>query len=165
MPNFAEIQTEIAAMLDIPDEELSDEQRQVMEDYLEELGVAEAAKVDGFAQFIRLETASAEAMKEESKRLAAKAKTKENRVAYLKGRYMDTMQEHDLKKVAGNSYTLSVRASESVSVTAMVDSLPPEYVCEKVSREPDKTAIKTDLKAGKTIPGCELATTYSLQIR
>ena len=80
MPNFADIQAEIAAMLDIPDEELTDEQRQVMEDYLDELGVAEAAKVDGFAQFIRLETASAEAMKEESKRLAAKAKTKENRV-------------------------------------------------------------------------------------
>ena len=49
MPNFADIQTEIAAMLDIPDEELTDEQRQVMEDYLDELGVAEAAKVDGFA--------------------------------------------------------------------------------------------------------------------
>ena len=62
-PTFDDIQTEIAAMLDIPDEELTDEQRQVMEDYLDELGVAEAAKVDGFAQFIRLETASAEAMK------------------------------------------------------------------------------------------------------
>lgn len=27
MPNFADIQAEIAAMLDIPDEELTDEQR------------------------------------------------------------------------------------------------------------------------------------------
>lgn len=165
MPNFEDIQEEIAAMLDIPDEELTDEQRQAMEDYLDELGVTEAAKVDGFAQFIRLESAGAEAMKEESKRLAAKAKTKENRIAYLKSRYMGAMQEHGLKKISGSSYTLSVRASESVAVTAMVDRLPPEYVREKVSREPDKTAIKTDLKAGKTIPGCELTTTYSLQIR
>lgn len=165
MSTFADIQAEIAAMLDIPDEELTDEQRQAMEDYLDELGLSEAAKVDSFAQFVRLESASAEAMKEESKRLATKAKTKENRVAYLKFRYMDTMQGYGLKKVAGNSYTLSVRASESVAVTAMVDSLPPEYVREKVSREPDKTAIKTDLKAGKAIPGCELTTTYSLQIR
>lgn len=165
MPNFADIQTEIAAMLDIPDEELTDEQRRAMEEYLSELGEAEAAKVDGFAQFIRLETAGAEAMKEESKRLAAKAKTRENRIAYLKSRYMGAMQEHGLKKISGNAYTLSLRASESVAVTAMVDNLPPEYVREKVSREPDKLAIRDDLKAGKSIPGCELTKIYSLQIR
>lgn len=164
MPNFADIQEEIAAMLDIPDEELTDEQRQAMEDYLDELGVTEAAKVDGFAQFIRMETAGIEALKEESKRLAAKARTRENRIAYLKGRYLGVMQEHGLKKISGKVYALSLRASERVAVTAMVDSLPHEYVHEKVSREPDKLAIRDDLKAGKTIPGCELTTAYSLQI-
>ena len=165
MPNFTEIQAEIAAMLDIPDEELTPEQQADMEHYLDELATAEAAKVDGFAQFIRLESASVEAMKEEAKRLTAKAKTRENRVAYLKNRYIGTMQEHGLQKVSGSAYTLSLRAAESVAVTAMVDTLPPEYVREKVSREPDKTAIKADLKSGKTIPGCDLVTTYSLQIR
>lgn len=74
-------------------------------------------------------------------------------------------QEGGLQKVSGSAYTLSLRAAESVAVTAMVDTLPPEYVREKVSREPDKTAIKADLKSGKTIPGCDLVTTYSLQIR
>ena len=38
IPSFDAIQQEIANILDIPDEELTDEQRLAVEDYLNELG-------------------------------------------------------------------------------------------------------------------------------
>lgn len=59
MPSFSEIQEEIQNMLEISDEELNDEQKAAMDAYLDELATQEAAKVDGFAQYIKLETARA----------------------------------------------------------------------------------------------------------
>lgn len=164
MPTFDAIQTEIATMLNIPDEELSDEQREVMENYLDELATAEADKVDGFAQFVRIESAHAEAMKEEAKRLAAKAKSRANRIAFLKERYLGIMYSHGLKKVEGNAYTLSIRHNAAVSVPAQIDILPPDYVRTTVTQEADRAAIKDALKAGIEVPGCALVETHSLYI-
>lgn len=77
MPTFNEIQQEIAGMLSIPDEELTPEQREAMDAYMDELAKVEAGKVDGFGQFLKIQAALADACKEEAKRLIAKAK-KEN---------------------------------------------------------------------------------------
>ena len=71
MPTFNEIQQEIAGMLSIPDEELTPEQREAMDAYMDELAKVEADKVDGFGQFLKIQSALAEACKEEAKRLAA----------------------------------------------------------------------------------------------
>lgn len=90
-PTFAQIQAEITAMLDIPDDELDESQRQAMDAYLEELGIQEAAKIDGFAQFIRLESMRADSLREESRRLAVRAKTAENRIGFLKNHYLEIM--------------------------------------------------------------------------
>ena len=54
MPSFVAIQDEISAMLSVPDEDLTDEQRALMCEYLDELGSQEQDKVDAFAQFVTL---------------------------------------------------------------------------------------------------------------
>ena len=72
MPTFNEIQQELAGMLSIPDEELTSEQREAMDAYIDELAKLEADKVDGFGQFLKIQSALAEACKEESRRLAAR---------------------------------------------------------------------------------------------
>ena len=51
MPSFSNILDEISAMLSIPDEELTDEQRAAMDAYLNDLARAEADKVDAFGSF------------------------------------------------------------------------------------------------------------------
>lgn len=165
MPTFEQIQTEIGAMLSIPDEELSEEQRLAMDAYLDELASTEASKVDGFGQFIRLQSALAEACKEEAKRLAVKSKTAEARINFLKAKYIASMQGAGIKKIAGHAYTLSIRENESVAITAQVETLPTVYRKEKITVEPDKIAIRNALKGGVEIPGCTLGKTYSLQIR
>lgn len=165
MPTFKDIQDEIRNILDIPDEELTDEQRAAVEDYLNELGQQEASKVDGFAQFVRLEEARAKAMKEEAKRLTSRAKTAEGRLSYLKAQYLGIMHSNGLRKVQGNAYTLSVRESKAVVVPEDPSGLDEIFLRRKEIVEADKAVIKEALAAGQSIPGCELRTNYSLQIR
>lgn len=164
MPTFNEIQQEIADMLTLSDEELTDEQRAAMDAYLDELGSMEADKADAFGQFLKLESGKAEVLKEESKRLATKAKAAENRIASIKAYYLTVMQQRGLKKVQGGAYCIKVRESEAVAVTAMVDTLPDVYKRIKTTVEPDKVAIKEALKGGVEIDGCSLQKSYSLQV-
>ena len=165
MPSFEEIQHEIASLLEVSESGMTPEQLAVMDEYLDELATAEASKVDAFAGFARAELARMEFYKDEAKRLSAKAKAAENRIGYLKSRYTEIMQANGLTKVNGNAYTLSLRSSEVVSVTALIDQLPAVFVREKVTKEPNKVAIKEALQAGEVIPGCELTTSTTLQIR
>lgn len=164
---FAHIQEEISSMLSIPDEELTDEQKTAMAEYIAELGEQEAAKVDSFCQFIRLETSRSDAMLQESKRLAARAKTVSNRLDYLRGLYAGILIEHGLKKVQGNVYSITLGKSERVEVPVYTDGLPSEFIRVKVeeTREPDKTAIKAAIKEGREVPGCTLKTIYRVQVK
>lgn len=160
---FAQIQEEIAGMLDVPDEELTDEQRETMCAYLDELGSQEQEKVDNFAQFVRIEGARAEALKTEAARLASKARTAANRISYLKERYLNAMQRNGLQKVRGQIYALSVRASDVVTITNEA-ILPEKFVMEKTTIMPDKLAIRDALKKGEDVPGAILDKSYSLRV-
>lgn len=164
MTTFSNIQDEISSMLSIPDEDLTDEQRAAMDAYLNELAGAESAKVDTFGQFVRVETARAEACKKEAQRLANKAKTAEGRISYLKHLYLCTMQSNGLKRVQGSAYTLSIREADSVDVTDVAE-LPELYVRRKETVEPDKVVLREALKGGIEIPGAVLVKKQSLQVR
>ena len=164
MTTFSNIQDEISSMLSIPDEDLTDEQRAAMDAYLNDLAGAEASKVDAFGQFVRLESAKADACKKEAQRLANKAKTAEGRISYLKHMYLCTMQTNGLKKVQGSAYTLSIREADSVDVTD-INALPDLYLRRKETVEPDKVVLREALKGGICIPGAALVKTQSLMVR
>lgn len=164
MPTFAAIQEEISAMLSVPDEELTDEQRAAMDAYLNELAGQEASKVDAFGQFLRLETARAKAIREEAQRLACRARSAENRLGWLRSKYLDTMQAVGLRKVSGSAYTLTIRETDAVEVTDP-SALPDLYVRRKEIVEPDKAVLRESLKAGVDVPGARLVKTQSLQVR
>lgn len=165
MSTMESLQSEIAAMLSLSDEELTDEQRAAMDAYLNELGQAEADKVDAFAAFIREQTFLSKYYKEEAQRLANKAKNAEGRISYLKHKYLSILQEHGIEKVKGNAYSLSIRHTPSV-VVEDADALEDLY-CRVIpaKREPDKRLILEALKGGVEIPGCKLVQSDSLQIR
>lgn len=164
LPTFDHIEEELSAMLSIPDEELTEEQKLDLEAYLEELGQQEADKIDRFCQFVRIETERAEAIKAESKRLARKAQTAQNRLEYVKARYLNIMQQHGLRKVSGNVYTASVRESQAVAIEDQA-AIPAEFWKVKEERSVDKVMVKNHIKAGQVVPGCSLIQTYSLQTR
>lgn len=166
--SFADIQYEIANMLDIPDDELTDEQKRLMEDYLNELGQQEASKIDAFSGFIRQQSAIAEAMKEESQHLANKARAIQNKIDALKNHYLVIMRSYGLKKVSGDIYSIGVRENTRVEVKdieALKAMDNPLYLKTEVTYKPDKGTIKEALKGGLDIPGCSLEKSYSLNIR
>ena len=59
---------------------------------------------------------------------------------------------------------LSYRKSDSVEVSDM-NSLPKEYVKEKVELSAEKTALKKALKDGKEIKGAEIVTKLNMQVK
>lgn len=174
LPSFAAIQAEIQNILETYDStdndlgeysmQLNEEQRAELDAYLEMLGTQEAEKVDGFAQFLRMSEAQQSALKSEADRLLKRAKSLENTRNYLKMRYLQVMEANGLKKVSGNTYTLSRRATKCVQILEE-DVIPEELWRVKTTREPAKQDIMALLKIGKEVPGCQLAESVSLQVR
>ncbi|EPU5291996.1 siphovirus Gp157 family protein, partial [Enterobacter roggenkampii] len=102
------------------------------------------------------ESAYAEALKEESKRLAERAKAAENRVASMKEYVAASLETAGKKSLKAGIHQVTVRAPvESVEITDE-GSLPPEYVEYVTTVKADKLAIKHQLKAGNTISGASL---------
>ena len=109
-----------------------------------------------FAAFIREESARAKYYREESQRLASKARNAEGRISYLKHKYLGILQEHGIEKIKGNAYSVSIRHTPSAFVEddANLDDLYVRVIPAK--REPDKRIILEALKGGVEIPGCRL---------
>lgn len=166
--SFSDIQFEIATMLDVPDEELTEEQRHLMDDYLNDLGQQEASKIDGFSGFIRQQSAYAEAIKEEAQRLSNRARAIQNKIDYLKRKYLAIMQQYGVKKIQGNIYSIGIRENTRVEVgnlEALKALNNPQYLKMEIEYKPDKAAIKDAIKEGISVPGCSLEKSYSLNIR
>jgi len=74
------------------------------------------------------------------------------------------MQRADLRKVELPEATYSVRNGIAKVLVTDETQLPDD--CVKVTRAPDKTAIKDKLSSGQTVPGAELSNAEpSLSIR
>lgn len=168
MPTFAHIQEEIANILNIPENELTEEQTKLIDIYLNELGQQEADKIDGFASFIRQQSAIAETIKKESQHLKDKSEAMQNKIDRFKNHYLSIMRNHGLKKISGEVYSIAVRESSRVNVSnldALVKDNNPVWIKTEVTYKPDKTAIKEALKDGIDVPGCQLEKGFSLNIR
>lgn len=161
MPSFAHIQEEISNMLSIPDEELTQEQRDIMEEYLDELSQQESDKIDAFVSFLRQEQARANFMKQEAKRLSSSATCIDKKLERLKDYYRGVMQALGLKKVSGKVYSASVRATP-VAFIKNEQAIPNNFWKTKTETSLDKIAIRDALKAGDVVPGAELGHSYSL---
>lgn len=159
-----DIENEISSILDLDEADLTEEQLAALDGYLAELAGQESDKIDSFAQFIRLQSERASALDAESKRLARRAKSIERSINYLKGTYLGTMQEHGLKKVQGNVYSVSIRATPVVRIDDEA-KVPLDYWTIKETRSVNKTAIRDAIKLGAEIPGAAMGTSFSLQVR
>lgn len=163
MPSFSTIEAEISNILDVSPDDMDEEQKALWSAYAAELGNQEADKVDRYGQFRNLESARADALEAEGKRLIARSRSIRNNLGYLDSRYVVTMRKHRLKKISGELYAISLRATDIVNVTDM-NVLPAEYIRVKTTTEPDKLAIKDALKQGIEIPGAMLEKSFSLRI-
>ena len=143
----------------------------------DEIQMALSEKIENSMCFYKNLQADIEAFKAEEKNLAQRRKVKENLAERVKNRIDNyvTMQFTDEDgnvdkdnlnkwKFETPKVKLSYRKSDSVDVYD-IDSLPKEYIKEKVEVSADKTALKKDIKSGKEINGAKIVTNLNMQVK
>ena len=153
----------IEELLDCVDEETGEVDEEKMH-AVDALKMARAEKLEGIGCFIKNLMAEADAIKEESKKLAERAKIKENRVERLKRYVADNLLANNETKFEGVKVAYSFRKSEAVDILDE-SAIPSEYLKTKTEISPDKTAIKKAIKAGKEVAGAVVKENMNLQIK
>ncbi len=111
------------------------------------------AKVEQILAVCKNESAYADALREESKRLAERARLSENRVARLKEYIARSLETAGKKSITAGLHEVTVREpSRSVEITDS-GALPPQFVEYETTIKADKLAIKKILDAGQEVPG------------
>jgi chromosome segregation ATPase len=144
------------------DECESDEAREALAVAIREHIGNTREKVDRVGGALASLNATAEAISVEIDRLKERKAMFEKNAATLKQQTLYVMSVTGLKKLEGNTTTLSARNNaESVDVLD-AEELPDEFLKYELTKTPIKASIKDALKAGAEVPGARLIQTISL---
>ena len=136
---------------------------QLLIDTWESIDEAFEDKVISTAFVIKNNDADIDVINNEIKRLQKLKKTTNNANDRLKNYIKDNMLQLDKTKIKGDLFSISIR-NNAESVEILNENELPEDAF-KVTRTPDKTAIKEALKKGHEVTGATLKRSQSLQIR
>ena len=155
------ISDDLEKLNDLLDESCGDDaqQQELITQWFEQLGEERDRKLDGYAALITEMTARAEVRKAEAKRLIELAAVDENRARLLKDRLKWFFQTHNLKTIDTARYRLSLaknggKAPLILDETVPVTQLPERF--QKVSIDPDTTAIRDALERGEKLGFAQL---------
>lgn len=154
-----QIQNVLENCIDPETGEIYDEELMVQYDSLR---LQKEEKAENVACFIKNLEAEAAAIKEEAKKLTARAKTAENKAAHLKS-YLQFCLNGE--KLSMPRAAVSYRHSKAVDVEPDAWQFLPEQYLRRKDPEPDKKAIGEALKVGQTLPGCKLVENVSIIIK
>jgi hypothetical protein len=141
----------------------------LIETYLEAQGHTMAlieSKADNICRYVDHLSAVAQFRKEQAKRLAELAAEDERRAQQLTDymlKVLTTLYPEQVK-FSLPTHELRSRKSEAVEIDDE-DLIPDDMFREKVTRSPDKTAIKAALKAGQEIVGARLVSRTNWSIK
>lgn len=133
-------------------------------EYLEQLQIERAEKVENIALYIKNLDADAEKIKDEEKSLKARREAKEKKAERLREYLKSSMLAFNEPKFETARVALSFRTSKAVVIDD-IEKLDKKYITEKVSYTPDKTAIKKAITDGVPVTGARLEENKNLQIR
>lgn len=136
------------------------QQQELIAQWFETLGEERDKKLDGYAALITEMTARAELRKSEAKRLQQLAAEDENRARLLKDRLKLFFELHELKAVQTSRYKLSLAKNGGRQPLILDESVPVTQLPErfqKVSIDPDATAIRDALERGEKLDFAHLA--------
>lgn len=158
-----EIDARIEACVKLDDSRVVDtETGEVIDiEALEALEMERDQKLENIGVWYKQLLMEADDLKAEKAALAEREKAKRAKAESLKGllnRYLDG-KKFETAKVA-----MSFRKSEAVEFTGKISEVPADYLKFK-EPELDKTAVKRAIKAGESVPGCELVVRQNLQIK
>lgn len=167
MATFAEITDELTQIIELANDEgqdINDETKIKLDEYIVALRDYAAEKVDNFSALIKRCKAVEEGYKAEAQRLQKKAQSMKRKIDYLKTMYLGIMQEQGINKVNGSFHSILIGKSSSVRVDVDPKTLPANFVKHKEEWVPDKTAIKAAIKDGQTIGGCSIVENNYLKV-
>lgn len=138
---------EIGDAIDDADGELTPE----IEARLDALSVSLEAKVDSCCALIREWSLTAEAIREEERRLKARRDALDNRAARLREYVTSCLDMAGRRKVTSSRFTASVRESRGAVSVTDIERLPAAFKFQRV--DVDKRALRAALDAGEEVPG------------
>ena len=161
MANLFEIDAAIMAAMDrCVDPETGEIDGEIYTE-LEALQMERERKIENIACWVKNLRSDADELKAEAKAMSDRAKAKERKAESLT-KYLAAVL--DGQKFETARAAINWRKSKAVRIEFGTE-LPEEYIRRKVTEEPDKTAIKAALVAGKCIEGCELVETNNISIK
>lgn len=119
-------------------------------------------KIENLGCWYKNLLAEAEALKAQKNAFAEREKAAKAKAESLKGflgRYLNG------KKFESAKVAMSFRKSEAVEFDAKCIGDVPEEFLKFKDPELDKVAVKKAIKAGESVPGCELVARQNLQIK
>ena len=105
-----------------------------------------------------------ETIEREIDRLEKLKKRAKRGEAWLEMYLSEAMTSTGYETIDGAFTKISFRSSEETVIDNM-DELPKEFIKEKVTYTPDKTAIKVAIKSGKEVNGAHIEKKKNLQIK
>lgn len=132
--------------------ELEDLDAQAIADTLEGMGYHD--KVAACIAAHKNIMAEVKSFDDESKRLDALKKTKENRANHLKQYVLESMQALGVHESGTELHKAKLRKPSQVVLITNQELIPKEF--KRISIEPDKRAIGDALKQGQAVAGAEL---------
>lgn len=132
---------------------------------LEELNDSIDIKVENTIKVIRTLEAKSKAYKEEKDRFAARQKTVDKSIAYLKDHIKESMLQVGMKKVEGKLFNASVANNGKTSLKVSDEKLIPEkyFTVEQIKKR-NNEAIRKKIEEGGTVKGAELVRGTHLRI-
>lgn len=153
--NLYEIDKAILACIDPETGELIDEAA------LADLQMERTEKIKNVALWVKNLNASVTALKAERDAFDERMKSAQKKADGLKKYLADALQG---QKFSTDECVVSFRRSAAVAVLDEA-VLPAEYIAEKITKTPDKAAIKAAIKSGIDVPGAALVDNLSVQIK
>ncbi len=108
--------------------------------------------------------ADAEMYKAEEERLFEKRKRAENNAERLKKTLENALLTFGINKLEDAKVSITFRKSTKVNVLDE-EKLAKEFITEKITKAPNKSAIMAAIKAGEVVDGAELLEVQNIQIK
>ena len=134
---------------------------QTVIDTMENIGAIE--KLESYVKIQRQLEAECAAFDAEIKRMTDRKHVIERHIDRLKAAQVDFMQATGQLKAEAGTFTLTLRENKAVKV--LDESAIPEVFWKPQPAKLDKAGIKDALKAGESVPGCEIETSFSVSAR
>lgn len=131
---------------------------------LKELQAARETKLENIALYVKNLAVEASAIKDEENVLADRRKRLERKCERMKDILINAMKEDGNKKISSPRFEAVIRDSKK---TEIIDEslIPEEYMNTKITKTPDKTAIKKAIEAGADVAGAQVVDNTTITIK